>query len=73
MSDLIASGNGENLISDNNMVATKQIPTDVVIPLTQTLTQIQCKQSNSKDKESIRRTSKRNKKATHIMSNDFLW
>jgi hypothetical protein len=60
--------NGENLISDNNMVATKLIPTDV-----NPLTQIQCKQSNLKDKQSTRRTSKRNKKATHIMSNDFLW
>jgi hypothetical protein len=58
MRDLITSGNGENLISDNNMVAIKQIPTYVVMPLTQTLTQIQCKQSISKDKESIRRISK---------------
>jgi hypothetical protein len=66
MSVLIASGNGENLISDNNMVATKQIPTDVVMPLAQTLTQIQCKQSISKDKESIRRISKRHTKGTHL-------
>jgi hypothetical protein len=54
---------------ENNMLSIEIDPIESLIPSTQ----IQNNLNNTVNKESIRRTSSRNKKAPITMTKDFLW